>query len=111
MEIMLKIKVILEQIIEIDVDSLKDLDMELPTDMDEIDEFIDEACYVTTSLISSEILWKTRIFKVINKNNCYFEYEGVLITENEHDLVLKVSDVGGWESNLIFDKSEVEEVI
>jgi hypothetical protein len=52
-----------------------------------------------------------RVFKVINKNNYFFEYEGVLVTENKHDLVLKVFDVGGWESNLIFDKSEVEEVV
>jgi hypothetical protein len=108
---MLKVKVILEQIIEIDVDSLEDLDRELPSDMDEVDEFIDEACYVTTSLLSSEILKRNRHFKVINKNNRYFDYRGVLITENEYDLVLKICDVGGWEPNLIFDKSEVEEII
>lgn len=51
------IKVILEQIIEIDVDSLEDLDMyDLPTDMEEVDYLNDEARVVTTSLLSSEIL-------------------------------------------------------
>jgi hypothetical protein len=50
-----------------------------------------------------------RIFEVINKNSRYFGYEGELVIENEHDLRLKVHDVGGWESQLIFDKTEVEE--
>jgi hypothetical protein len=51
------IKVILEQIIEIDVDSLEDLDMDdLPIDMEEVDYLNDEARVVTTSLLSSEIL-------------------------------------------------------
>jgi hypothetical protein len=55
---LLKIKAIIEQVIEIDIDSLEELDMELPSDMDEVDEFLEEACYVTTSLLSSELLDK-----------------------------------------------------
>lgn len=51
-----------------------------------------------------------KYFKITNKNNYWYKYEGILVHENELDLVLKISDVGGWESNLVFDKSEVEEV-
>jgi hypothetical protein len=51
------IKVILEQIIEIDVNSFEDLDMDgLPTDMEEVDYLNDESRVVTTSLLSSEVI-------------------------------------------------------
>lgn len=53
---MVKVKVILEQIIEVDVDSLSDLDMELPSDMEEVDILSDESFSVTTELVSSEII-------------------------------------------------------
>ncbi|CAM3632239.1 hypothetical protein [Mesobacillus zeae] len=51
-----------------------------------------------------------RIFKVINENNFYHGKEGILVRENAHDLILTIH-VGDWNSDLPFDKSEVEEII
>lgn len=51
-----------------------------------------------------------RIFKVTSEYNYYFGREGALIRENEHDVVLSIEN-NDFESRLIFDKTEVEEVI
>ena len=50
-----------------------------------------------------------RRFKVVNENQLYFEREGVLVYENQHELMLRV-DCGEYSEDVIFDKSEVEEI-
>ena len=52
----MKIKVILEKIIEIDMDSLDDLGVELPDDMEDMNYLLNEARSIITSLVSSEVI-------------------------------------------------------
>jgi hypothetical protein len=50
-----------------------------------------------------------RKFRVINENNFYFGHEGGLVYENRYDLSLRINGINP-DIDLIFDKSEVEEV-
>jgi hypothetical protein len=51
-----------------------------------------------------------RRFKVINEHNKYYGREGFLIRENDYDLMLSIEN-NEYESRLIFDSSEVEEIV
>lgn len=56
MELTLKIRIILEKIVEIDIESLDDLGVILPDDMEDVNYLLDEAKSVITSLVSSQVI-------------------------------------------------------
>jgi len=53
---MLKVKVVLEQIMEFDVDSIDELNMSLPADMEEVGYFEEESRSIATTLLSSSLV-------------------------------------------------------
>ncbi|MGD1416437.1 type II TA system antitoxin MqsA family protein [Bacillus stercoris] len=51
-----------------------------------------------------------KFFKVIDKNDTYCAYKGILIKENDQNLVLRMR-VGRSPLDLIYNKSQVKEII